>query len=192
MVSDFEKALVQTSTGEYADFHGYDENDPPLAKRIETYWTSVGTKFPGVSTPWSAVFVSWCMKTAGTTKKEFLFAAAHAKFVNWAISNAETQTGLFRAYPITECAPTLGDLIQNNRAGNKFSYDYAASHDSYPSHSAIVVALGQDGQGRFATTIGGNEGAPGSVGRKRVSLDEDGMIIQRAGSPYICVVQCLK
>lgn len=192
MISDFEKALVATATGQFQQFQGLDENDSALAKQIKTYWTAVGTSFPGVSTPWSAVFVSWCIKTAGATKKEFFFSARHSAFAHWAIQNAETASGLFRGLRIDECAPTLGDLIHNNRDGNKFTYDHAATHDSYNSHSAIVVALGEDSAGRFATTIGGNEGVPGSVGRKRVALNEDGHVIQRPSNPYICIVQCLK
>lgn len=192
MISEFEKVLTATALDQRERFLGRDENDPLLAKQIKLYWTAVGSSFPGVSTPWSAVFVSWCIKTAGATKNEFLFAAAHAKFVHFAIRNAETGTGLFRGFPIEECAPTVGDLIQNNRSGNKFSFGFAAAHDSYESHSAIVVSLGEDASGRFAITIGGNEGSPGSVGRKRVELNEDGHIVQRKTSPYICVVQCLK
>lgn len=192
MLSEFEKALSQIAISEFNRFQGLDEDDKDLGDRIRTYWTSVSMKFPGVKTAWSAVFVSWCIGEAGATKKEFLFAPGHAKFVHWAIRNAETATGLFRGFPIEECAPTIGDLIQNNRPGKKLTFDFAAIHDKYESHSAIVVALGQDSAGRFATTIGGNEGDPGSVGRKRVALDEDGLIVQRKNSPYICVVQSLK
>ena len=192
VVSDFEAALVTTATGQFQQFQGLDENDSALGQQIKTYWSAVGQAFPGVSTAWSAVFISWCMKTAGATKREFQFSARHAVFVNAAIRNAETASGLFRGLRVDECVPTLGDLIHNNRNNNKFSYDFAATHDAYESHSAIVVALGQDLAGRFATTIGGNEGVPGSVGRKRVALNEDGLVIQRASNPYICVVQCLK
>ena len=192
MISEFETALVTNALGQFQQFQGLDENDPALGKQIKAYWTSVGSSFPGVSTPWSAVFVSWCLKTAGATKNEFRFSARHSAFVQWAIGNTETAKGLFRGMRIEECAPTLGDLIHNNRDNNKFGYDHAATHDSYNSHSAIVVALGEDHAGRFATTIVGNEGTPGTVGRKRVALNQDGHVIQRASNPYICVVQCLK
>lgn len=50
-----------------------------------------------------------------------------------------------------------------------------------------VVELGQDANGRFALTVGGNEGD--SVGRKRVELRSDGTIRQRAANPFICVIE---
>jgi hypothetical protein len=192
MLSVFEKALADVALNEYSVYHGYEETDPPLADRIRTYWTALGKTFPGVSTPWSAVFVSWCVKSAGATKKEFHFSDQHSKFVFWAIHNAETNDGLFRAYPIEECAPSVGDIIHNNRPKKKLTFKYAALHDDYPSHSAVVVATGHDSTGRYATTIGGNEGDPGSIRRRRVVLNEDGLILQNPKRPFISVIQTLK
>ena len=146
--------------------------------------------FPGVVTPWSAVFVSWCIKQAGAAPGEFKFSPQHSIFVYWAIANAEAQRGLFRAFPISECAPSIGDIIHNNRDGNSFDFAYASSHADYSSHSAVVVDTGHDATGRFATTIGGNESD--SVRRKRVPLDGNGLIVQRAQSPYICIIQTSK
>jgi hypothetical protein len=42
------------------------------------------------------------------------------------------------------------------------------------SHTALIVAVGQDAQGRFMTTIGGNEDQ--SVHTRRVDLDANGGI----------------
>jgi len=192
MLSEFEQNLANIASGEYTSFHEYDETDEPLAKRIKTYWTELDKKFPGVSTPWSAVFVSWCLKTAGATKKEFLFSDRHSEFVFWAIHNAETGEGLFRAYPIEEIPPAVGYIIHNNRVKKKLTFKYAASHNNYPSHSAIVVATGHDANGRFASTVGGNEGDPGSVKRRRVALDDNGLIVQNPKRPFISVIQTLK
>jgi hypothetical protein len=52
---------------------------PQLSAQIKRYWQGLGFKFPGVKTAWSAVFVSWCVKTAVASAKEFVFARAHAK-----------------------------------------------------------------------------------------------------------------
>lgn len=190
MLSEFEAKLAETALGQYDTYRFQSESDPGLAKQIERYWRDLGFAFPGVGTPWSAVFVSWCVKTAGATKKEFPFSARHAAFVHWAIANAETNSGLFRALPVEACAPATGDIIQNNRGGNGFDYAHAAEHDDYESHTAIVVETGADGSGRFAVTIGGNESD--SVRRKRVALDARGYIVQRAIEPFICVIQTLK
>ena len=190
MLSEFEKRVGVVTSQEYDDFHLFSEADPPLSERIEEYWEDLGLEFPEVTVPWSAVFVSWCIKQAGATAEEFKFSPQHSVFVHWAIGNMQAHEGVFRAHPITEIAPSIGDIIQNNRGGSTHDFAFAATHDSYPSHSAIVVATGHDAAGHFAFTVGGNESD--SIRRKRVALDDDGFIVQRTNSPFICVVQNLK
>jgi hypothetical protein len=109
-----------------------------------------------------------------------------------AIHNTETNSGLFRGFPIEECAPSVGDIIHLNRPGKKLTFQFASTHKDYESHSAIVVATGHDSSGHFAMTVGGNEGTPGSVGQRRVILDDDGHIVQNPARPFISVIQNLK
>lgn len=190
MPSAFAKRLAATAQKQYDLYHFDSENDPPLASQIKKYWQDIGLTFPGVGTAWSAVFVSWCVKQAGATAAEFSFNQAHSQFVYKCIQNATSQTGVFRAFDIAGYAPQLGDIIQNNRGGNKFDYQYAKTHKSYISHSAIVVEVGVDGNGGYATTIGGNESD--SVRMKLVRLDANGLIKQRPTGAYISIIQDLK
>lgn len=190
MPSAFAKRLANTAKRQYDLYRFYSEDDDRLSKQIRNYWADLNFGFPGVGTPWSAVFVSWCVKKAGAKKSEFTFSPAHSVFVYDAIQNGLNQTGLFRAFPIDEHAPSLGDIIHNNRGGSTHSFNYARTHKNYPSHSAIVIDVGVDGQGGYAMTIGGNESD--SVRRKVVRLDSKGRIKQRKSSPYICVIQNLK
>jgi len=192
MASDFAKRLAKLAEREYDNYSRLHETTATMQRRIKWYWSSIGMRFPGVSTPWSAVFVSANVKKTGATASEFKFAAAHAKFVHATIRNAISGTGVFRAFPVSEYAPKVGDIIQNNRNGNAFDYRYAKSHDSYASHSAIVVEEGSDGSGRYVRTVGGNEGD--RVGDRVVRLTNTGLIGQPSSAPryYICVVQNLK
>jgi hypothetical protein len=190
MPSTYAKKLAATAIGQYNRYHEYSESDPELSAQNKRYWQDLGFDFPGVKTAWSAVFVSWCVKKAGATGKEFAFAAAHAKFVKAAIQNALKGVGVFRGLQIDQYAPQVGDIVQNNRSGNKFTYDFARTHSAYESHSAIVVEVGVDHDGQYLMTIGGNESD--SVRRKRIRLNNKGLIIQRKLNPYICVIQDLK
>jgi len=190
MPSAFAKKLAGIAQKQYDLYHFDSEADPPLAKQIERYWTDLSLKFPGVSTAWSAVFVSWCVEQAGATSAEFKFNPAHSQFVYAAIQNGLHSTGVFRAFSVESYAPQIGDIIQNNRGGNTFSFDYARTHRSYESHSAIVVETGVDSKGGYATTIGGNESD--SVRMKLVRLTNKGLVKQRTNSPFICVIQDLK
>lgn len=190
MASNYRNKLAGTATEQHTKYHLVDENDQPLSGQIKRYWTDIGLPFPGVETPWSAVFVSWCVKTAGAAPAEFKFAQAHSRFVHWAIQNAVNGTGLFRGFNIADYAPQVGDIIHNNRDGNTFDFEFAKNNKDYASHSAIVVETGQDPNGRYALTIGGNESD--SVRRKVVRLKSDGKIKQRTTGPFISVIQTLK
>jgi hypothetical protein len=163
-----------------------------MVARIRTYWTGIGLQFPGVSVPWSAVFVSSRVKLAGASSNEFKFAAAHSIFVFQAAKNAASNTGVFRAFSPLSYAPKIGDIIQNNRGGAAFDFNYAKAHKNYASHSAIVVEEGSDGSGRYVRTIGGNESD--RVGERIVRVSQNGLIKQPQSAPkyYISVIQNLK
>lgn len=190
MPTTYAKKLASAAQTQYDNYHLQHEHDTPLAAQIKKYWQGIGLTFPGVDTPWSAVFISWCISNAGASSDEFKFAAAHSIFVHWAIKNAVASTGLFRGFDIAAYAPQLGDLIQHNRDGQHFDFAFAKVNRQYTSHAAIVVEIGEDPQGKYALTIGGNEG--NSVGRKLVRLRANGLVKQRENSPFICVIQNLK
>jgi len=130
------------------------------------------------------------VKQAGATRQEFKFAMAHSVFVNQAIKNQVRGVGVFQGLDITSQPPAVGDIIQNNRRGNSFDFNFAKTHANYESHSVIVIEIGQDTQGRFAFCVGGNEND--SVRRTVVRLNAQGFIKQRAGNPFICVIKDLK
>lgn len=189
--SAFARRLAGIAEDEHTRFHLLDEADPELCKRIKKYWTELRLGFTScVSVPWSAVFVSWCVKQAGATGSEFKFAAAHSVFVHAAIQNALSGTGVFQGLDISTHPPGVGDIIQNNRNGTTHTFAFARTHRNYQSHSAIVVEIGQDSTSRYALTIGGNEG--NSIRRTIVRLNPAGFIKQRPHNPFICVIKDLK
>jgi lysozyme family protein len=185
-------SLVKIAKGEYQAFHTIVETDEPLRSRIDVYCRGIGIAAPANISKfaWSATFVSWCIKKAGATSREFTFSPTHAVFVRAAIANADAQIGVFRARPIASYAPQVGDLIHRNRSGGTITYAEARTNSEYPSHSAIVVEVGEDQAGRYAMTVGGNE--HDSIRMTRVALNGAGMVAQKAGNPFICVVQDLK
>lgn len=189
--SAFAKKLAGIAEEQHTLFHMNDEADPVLCKQIKKYWTDLRLGFEScVAVPWSAVFVSWCVKQAGATSAEFKFAAAHSVFVNQAIQNAINGIGVFQGFDIAAQAPHVGDIIQNNRGGTNHDFAFARTHRDYASHSAIVVEIGHDATGGFALTIGGNEG--NSIRKTVVRLNKDGFIKQRDNNPFICIVKNLK
>ena len=189
-ISPFARKLAAIAQQQYATYHGINEHKAPLKTQIERYWRDLGLAFPGVDRAWSAVFVSWCIKQAGATAAEFRFSAQHSVFVHTAIRNATNQTGVFRAYPVNQYAPKVGDIVHNNRVTPELTYADAAKSANYSSHTAIVVERGVDAKGPYVITVGGNEGQ--SVGRKRLALQPNGLLVQRPRGTFICVIQNLK
>jgi len=189
--SAFALKLAAVAQEQHTKYQLMDEADPELCRQIKKYWTAIGLEFEScVSVPWSAVFVSFCVKQAGATRSEFKFADGHSVFVHQAIQNAIKNTGVFHGLDISVHSPGVGDIIHNNRLGATFDFAYARTHKNYPSHSAIVVEVGQDTDGRYALTIGGNEGD--AIRRKVVRLTPQGFVIQRANNPFISVIKTLK
>jgi hypothetical protein len=189
--SSFALRLAQTAQEQHNKFQFTNEADPFLCKQIKKWTEEIGFGFTSCTTvPWSAVFISWCVKQAGATKTEFKFAMAHSVFVHQAIKNATQGTGVFQGFKFNAKAPAIGDIIQNNRRGNNFSFEFAKANPEYVSHSVIVIETGRDAQGGFAFCVGGNE--QDSVRRSVVRLDERGFIKQRTGNSFISIIKNLK
>lgn len=184
----YQRKIASAAQAQYEKYHLLRENEPPLSTQIANYWTGLGLQFPGVSVAWSAVFVSWCVKQAGITQEQFNFSSQHSQFVHTAIKNASKGTGDFHGHPIDSYAPKVGDIVQNNRAGNTFDFRHASNNKSYASHSAVVYEVGNDNKGRYLRTIGGNESD--SVGMKEVRLNAKGVIKNSSGL-YIAVIETL-
>ena len=189
--SAFAKRLATIAQDQHSRFQFTNEADPRLCKQIKKWTEEIGFTFNScISVPWSAVFVSWCVKQAGATPAEFKFAMAHSFFVNRAIKDAMSGQGVFHGLDVSAHPPNVGDIIQHNRGGNRFDFAFARTHTNYVSHSVIVVEVGQDTEGRFAFCIGGNESD--SIRRSVVRLNAQGFIKQRDGNPFICVIKDLK
>lgn len=189
--SAFAKKLAGIAEEQHMTFHLLDEADPLLCRQIQRYWRDLELQFTDcVTVPWSAVFVSWCVKKAGATSSEFEFAAAHSVFVHKAIRNAQSGAGVFHGVNITAEPPEVGDIIQNNRGGTTHNFQFAAAHRNYASHSSIVVEIGEDAAGGYALTVGGNEG--NSIRKTIVRLTAARFIKQRQANPFICLVRTRK
>jgi hypothetical protein len=189
--SAFAMKLAGVAQDQHDKFHLMNEADPALCKQIKKYAADLRLGSTDcVSEPWSAIFVSWCVMTAGATAAEFKFSKSHSVFVHQAIQNSVNGTGVFRGFDIGAQAPGVGDIIQNNRKGNRFDFAFAKANRNYESHSAIVAEVGHDAEGGFALTIGGNEG--NSIRQTVVRLTPQGFVRQRPKSPFICIIKDLK
>ena len=192
-------AVVAVAKAEFDRFHGIDEGDEPLRSHIADYYEAAGGSRnldpTSNENPWSAAFVSFCMKQSGATAAQFKFSMLHSVYIHAAIANAIAGQGVFRGHRITEHAPKLGDLIHHNRSGGSFSFDFARDNMFYASHSAIVVDFEMRNGVRHAITVGGNEGiagGTGTVGKKAFPLKPDGLLNQSAiGVKLISVVENL-
>ena len=128
-----------------------------------------------VDTPWSAAFISYVIRTAGATARQFHFSNAHRDYIYdaFATDAAELDGGdaggkLYRACPLTATRPRPGDLIcayygralgdagaravreriRADLAGGK------ATQSVRRTHCEVVVSI--DAPARKLYSIGGN------------------------------------
>jgi hypothetical protein len=185
--SPFKAGLVEIARAESETLSVLRRGDKDLEDRVEIYRLDVGIPASAsVTAHYSAVFISWCMRTAGASAAEFPAVASHWQYVNFALRNFQNGDGLFWARRIESYAPQLGDLIHVNRDGGGVDYDRIGY--PYAAESGIVVELGQD----RALIVMGNQEPLGNVGTEKLALDDSGLLIQRASNPLICVIEVRK
>ncbi len=128
-----------------------------------------------VDTPWSAAFISYVMRKAGVTTKQFKFSNAHRDYIYdaFATSAAELNSKhpderLYRACPLTASRPRPGDLICAERepalsdvsakvVRERISAELGASPAARSvrrTHCEVVVYI--DAPARKMYAIGGN------------------------------------
>lgn len=180
------KKIASTAMAEFQRYRYIRENQVPLSTRIPDYWAATPSAFTSVAIAWSAVFVSWCVKQGGAGATDFAYSARHSVYVHAAINDSPSSAGFTGHAPATY-VPKVGDILQNNRSGNTFAFEYARRKTSYESHAAVVIEVGSDNAGKYLRTIGGNEGD--SVGLKEVRLSAGGTVRNGSGL-YIAVLEC--
>lgn len=150
--------------------NGRKETDEGFWQRVSIYWKE-GTGFEktgkDTSWPWSAAFISWVMKKAGSGDK-FPYSIRHSDYINYSIQNREKGNcdAEFIGYQIYEYSPDIGDLVCYSRQEN---IDYQ-SRGRYKSHCDIVIEKTKNRIG----VIGGN--VRDSVTKKFLPLDSEGKL----------------
>jgi Uncharacterized protein conserved in bacteria (DUF2272)/Phage tail lysozyme len=136
--------------------------------------------------PWSAVFVSYVMRTAGAGPA-FSYSAAHQTYIRAARRNRLDQNSAnpFWAFRATEVAPRVGDLVCAARMNSGATYDNIGDPQIRPTHCDVVTEV-QPGRIRV---IGGNVSQ--TVGEKWLWTLPDGRLSLTGGQNQIfAVIRC--
>ena len=103
--------------------------------------------------PWSAVFISWVMRTAGAGSA-FPYSTAHQHYIR--IAKRNRMRGALGnpcwAFRPTEITPRVGDLVCLSRSGSGATYDNIDDGTTRPTHCDIVTEVGPG----YVRVIGGN------------------------------------
>lgn len=186
--SAFGKQLAAVARKEYDTFGAMRETDAPLASRIEEYLSTLGLAAPIANVPWSALFVSYCVRAAGASADEFPASMAASTFAKRALDDAAAGTGAFHAYDVRHTPVDVGDIVIMNRAGDRFDLAYARTHAMYPSHPVIVDGLDDASTNdSVARVIAGN--VRNTIDRRPLDLNADGTLKPRQDTPFICLIR---
>ncbi|MCH9659487.1 MAG: DUF2272 domain-containing protein [Bacteroidetes bacterium] len=149
------------------------EHHSPYYKFVGEFWQSISLNLDGKDrdVPWSAAFISFCVRTA-KGYDGFKFAAAHSKYAHQAIRRKQDEVdGPFWGFRISEHKPQLGDMVCRSRAGSGVTYDFAKNNDAFKSHCDIIVRITKD----HVVTLGGN--VRHSVSKTNYALNSRGLLI---------------
>jgi hypothetical protein len=136
--------------------------------------------------PWSAVFVSYVMRTAGAGPA-FTYSAAHQTYIRAARQNRlrGNTANPFWAFRPTEVAPKIGDLVCAARANSAATYDNIGDPQPRATHCDVVTEVRP---GRIRV-IGGNVGQ--TVGQKWLQTLPDGRLsVVGAQRQFFAVISC--
>ncbi|MEV5961055.1 phage tail tip lysozyme [Kribbella sp. NPDC051952] len=136
------------------------------------------------SHPWSAVFISYVMRTAGATG--FNYSSAHRAYIAAARKNRldGNTSNPFWAYRATEIAPQVGDLVCASRESG-VTYDNIGNGRPWKTHCDVVTEV-RPGQIRV---IGGNVSQ--TVGEKLLRTRPDGKLdLSGNQSRFFAVIRC--
>jgi hypothetical protein len=133
------------------------EHVNPYFRFVGEMWARLGMDLDGRDrdVPWSAAFISFAVRNAGSGYSGFKFAAAHARYVHDAIKRREANdtSAPFWGYRLHERKPQLGDLVCRWREV-PVDFDDARHRNDFKSHCDIVLRI--DSENDEVLTIGGN------------------------------------
>ncbi len=172
--SEARERLIAAAVAEWVRFDqgsGLEHIDPYF-KHVGEMWRSIGQNLDGRDRdqPWSAAFVSWIVRRAGTEYHRFRFAAAHARYIHDSITKRETGIASpFWGFRLHEHRVGLGDIVCQWRL-SKRTYDDAAGSDSFFSHCDVVVEVAPGS----VRALGGNNDH--TVGFKTYAVNAEGFL----------------
>jgi hypothetical protein len=136
--------------------------------------------------PWSAVFVSYVMRTAGAGSA-FRYSRSHQAYIRAARRNRlnRNTANPFWAFRAAEVAPRVGDLVCRSRRNSGATYDNIGDPQRRATHCDVVTEVRP---GRIRV-VGGNLGQ--TVGERWLRTLPDGRL-RVAGSQrrIFAVIRC--
>lgn len=153
------------------------ELEPQMSSTLIGYWQAAGVMVTAAqmtsrafqsSHPWSAAFISYVMRQAGSGAA-FRYAAAHSYYIAAAKNNRlQNNSNPFKLYRFSETRLRPGDIICKARDGSGANFD--SIRPGMKTHCDIVVDVSP---GRVLA-IGGN--VNNTVGRKTLEMLPDGSV----------------
>ncbi|WP_066342957.1 DUF2272 domain-containing protein [Azohydromonas lata] len=170
------------------------EHMADAASRVLLYWqvlrgdtfVAEGAQYPdGSLVAWSAVFISYLMKSAGVPDAVFPASALHWHYIK-AVHDGPSPAG-FEALDAARTPPAVGDLICAPREGTaqrvtRFE-QLAGDAGAGGWHCDLVVEVGPAALG----AIGGN--VRNTVAWSRVPLSADGLLRPSPQRPWLVVLR---
>lgn len=178
---------------------GHDQAEGGFYQRVGEYWKQGSNQnHDGKNdNAWSATFISYVMRKAGVSTRDFRRTQRHSEYIHDAMQNRVNNTvwATFVGRRLEEYRPKEGDLICNSRSGVHMTFERAITHDKYESHCDIVVYVRPGEIG----VIGGNVGSDSAgfskghraVGLRTRNITSGGYLVQRSADKFFAILENL-
>jgi len=154
------------------------ETEEPLESRVLHYFWLVGMPdvASGDAEPWSAAFISFCLREAGADTTQLpIDRANHASYIHRAIGHrkAGKDDAPIVYFDSDEIAPRVGDLVGFSRTERVRSRTDIERLQGvhFPAHTDLVLDVGPTS----ATVIGGNKSH--TIKTETIRLDGNGRLV---------------
>lgn len=168
----------------------WEDDEEQHTMRINWYWRTVEeSEISGkdCQQPWSAVFLSWIMKSAGVAEARFPPAIAHWMYVSRFLAEAGHPEAGFLPHTLREYAPQPGDLICASRENPPATPYLKIPQPEWVEHTRMHCDLVVVRNGRILEAIGGN--VRNSVSRTVLSLDAKGLLSPSRPRPWFLILE---
>jgi hypothetical protein len=175
------KAIAEVAASEVADLSSETAWSQAIMVRLGVYCRDLSCAKIEQGDHFSGLFISWCIRHAGFSEKEFPLFLAHRDYIRRGFRDVKF---VFKAMPFHTTRPTRGDIVSFSREGQLSFSRLVHTSMSYKLESTICLKADRTG---FNGAIG--NWPEGKIDNYALETDKNGFLKQRDKFPLVSILR---